>query len=79
MENSKGGLGAHNDFWYFERLPPAAREALANAKFSWSSAFMYNAWKHKKTGFKTGEEIAKSIAEWDAKKISRETRKRRDR
>jgi hypothetical protein len=49
---------------------PAAREALANAKFRWSSGFFYRAWKHRKPGFKTGEDIAKRIAEWDAGIIS---------
>jgi hypothetical protein len=58
-----------NDYWYYDKLPPAAREALANAKFCWSSGFFYEKWKRQEPGFKTGEDIAKHIAEWDSETI----------
>lgn len=57
------------DWWYFDRLPPSAREALANATRNWSSAWIYNAWKKGKPGFKTGKDCAEQI-----RKADRETK-----
>jgi Family of unknown function (DUF6525) len=77
---SQGGrafTGKHNDYWYFDQLPPAARAALANAKFSWSSGALYNAWKRGKPGYRTGDDIAARVAEWDSMTIHRERKRRK--
>ena len=50
------------DLWYFDRLPPTARQALANAKFSWSAGYYYNKWKR---GQMSVQEIARRVAHSD--------------
>lgn len=64
--------GAHDDFYYFDRLPPTARRALANAAFDWSSGSTLNHWKRGDHGYKTGAEVAARVAEWDAKQIAKD-------
>ncbi len=49
------------DMWYFDQLPPTAREALANANFNWSAGSMLNRWKRGLRGYKTGKEIAARV------------------
>lgn len=49
------------DMWYFDQLPPTARQALANAMFNWSSGSMYNRWKKGLKGYKTGKDIADRV------------------
>lgn len=66
---TQGGSGArlaHDDFWYYDRLPPTARQALANAAFDWSAGYFYNRWNKGKPGFKTGQDIARHVASADA-------------
>ena len=38
------------DLWYFDRLPPTVRAALAGAAFDWSSGWIYSQWKRGKPG-----------------------------
>ena len=59
------------DFWYYDRLPPTARQALANAAFDWSSGSVYNRWNRGVRGYKTGADIAKQIAIWDSGVIAK--------
>ena len=47
--------------WYFDQLPPTARQALANASFNWSAGAMLNRWKRGTPGYKTGADIAKRV------------------
>lgn len=54
------------DMWYYDQLPPTAREALANAKFNWSSGSMLNRWKRGLKGYKTGKDIADRVRAADA-------------
>jgi hypothetical protein len=49
------------DIWYFDQLPPTAREALSNAAFDWSSGAMFNRWQRGARGYKTGKEIAERV------------------
>ena len=60
-----------DDFWYFDRLPPTARQALANAAFDWSSGFFYNRWNRGAKGFKTGRDIAERIVNADKATIKK--------
>jgi hypothetical protein len=72
---SQGGSSFHGrrpDFWYFDQLPPTARNALANAAFDWSSGAFYSRWHRGVSGFKTGADIAARIAEWDREQIAKD-------
>ena len=60
-----------DDLWYYDRLPPTARQALANAAFDWAAGAFYNRWKKGQRGYKTGPDIAARIAHADASVISR--------
>jgi hypothetical protein len=64
--------GRHDDFWYFDQLPPTARNALANAVFDWSSGWVHGAWRRGRPGFKTGADVAARIAEADARQIEKD-------
>ena len=67
----RASRAAKSDFWYYDRLPPTARTALANAVFDWSSAAAYNRWNRGQRGYKTGADIAKQIKSWDAGAIGK--------
>jgi hypothetical protein len=58
-----------SDFFYYDQLPPAAREALANAAFDWSSGVTFDRWQRGERGYKTGVDVAARVAEWDAVQI----------
>jgi len=51
--------------WYYDRLPPSARAALADANFNWSAGAVLNKWKRGISGYKTGKDIAASIRQAD--------------
>lgn len=53
------------DLWYYDRLPPTARAALANAERDWSSAWIYNGWNKAKPGYKTGQQCAERVRQAD--------------
>jgi hypothetical protein len=75
---SQGGpvfRGRYPDLWYFDRLPPTARNALANAAFDWASGFFYTRWRRGKDGFKTGADIATRVAEADTNQIRRDRKR----
>jgi hypothetical protein len=86
IHSSSGFRSRRPDSWYFDRLPPTARKALANAAFEWASGWFYTRWKRGKHGFQTGPDIAARVAEWDARWIvserqqiaSKRKRRRRD-
>ena len=68
---ARASHAAKPDLWYFDKLPPTARQALANAKFDWSSASFYNRWNRGQRGFKTGKDIAARVAAADAGVINK--------
>ena len=53
------------DMWYFDQLPPTARQALADAAFNWSAGAMLNRWKRGVKGYKTGADIAQRVRDAD--------------
>ena len=59
------------DLWYYDQLPPTARQALANAVFNWSAGAAYNRWRKGARGYKTGADIAERIAAADASVIGK--------
>jgi len=69
----------HDDMHYFDQLPPTARAALANAAFNWSSGAVLGRWKRGVAGYKTGQDIAKSVKRWDANVISPAPKRRKQR
>jgi hypothetical protein len=72
IQSSRGFIGRFDDFWYLERLPPAARRALCDAAFDWAAGWFYLQWRRGKRGFKTGPDIAVRIAEADARQIAKD-------
>lgn len=70
--------GALPDMDYFDKLPPSARHALANAVFDWSAGAVFNNWRKAKPGWKTGPAAAAKIAEWDRNQIKRDRKRRKD-
>jgi Family of unknown function (DUF6525) len=65
----------HPDLTYYDRLPPSARRALADAAFDWSSGAVLNRWKCGARGFQTGRDIAERVAEWDARQIDKDRKR----
>ena len=72
QQTSRVFRGRHDDFWYYDRLPPTARKALAEAAFDWASGWAYGAWQRGKKGLATGPDIAARIAQADARQIARD-------
>jgi Family of unknown function (DUF6525) len=54
-------IGRHPDLWYFDRLPPTAHRALADAVFNWSAGALHGAWRRGKHGLKTGADLAARV------------------
>src|SRR5262249_7876310 len=67
--------GRHDDLWYFDQLPPTARQALAEAAFEWSSGSIHVAWRRGRPGYKTGADIAARVAEADACQIAKDRKR----
>jgi len=61
-----------DDFHYYDKLPPTARAALANAAFNWSSGALYNRWNKGVKGYKSGRDITERVREADASVIKKE-------
>jgi hypothetical protein len=61
--------GRRPDLWYFDRLPPTAHAALANAAFDWSVGSVFNKWNRGIPGYKTGAAMAMRIANADERQI----------
>lgn len=74
MGNSSGSYRSsrENSLAAFDKLPPSAREALANAAFDWAPQPIVTSWRRGVTGMKTGKEIAARVAEWDAQQIAKD-------
>jgi len=56
----------------YDKLPPAARKALADAAFCWAVQPILTRWNKGRPGFKTGHDIARKVAEWDADLIAKD-------
>jgi hypothetical protein len=67
--------GRRDDLWYYDRLPPTARSALAGAAFDWAAGSLYGPWRRGLPGFVTGSDIAARIAKADAKQIAKDRRR----
>jgi Family of unknown function (DUF6525) len=75
---SQGGRafgGWRPDLWYFDKLPPTARTALANAAFNWSSGAFHGPWRRGVPGYTTGAAVAARIAEADAHQIVKDRKR----
>lgn len=66
MPGSRASGTTKPDLWYYDRLPPSARAALANADYDWSSGAVYVNWSRAKPGWKSGPACASQVAKWDA-------------
>lgn len=76
LKGTRASRHRRPSIWYFDRLPPSARAALADAAFLWSPGTIYSRWKKGTPGFKTGADCAARIREWDARQIARENKQR---
>jgi hypothetical protein len=74
-QSGRSFFGRHDDLWYFDRLPPTARQALAEAAFNWAAGWVYSQWRHGKRGFKTGPEVAARVVEADASQITKDRKR----
>ncbi len=72
--NSKGSYKTtqKNMMAAFDKLPPTARAALANAAFNWAPQPIRTHWNRASKGYRNGAEIAATIARWDADKIAKD-------
>lgn len=67
--------GRHDDFHYFDQLPPTARAALAGAVFRWSAGAVLTRWRRGQRGYVTGADIARTVAEADQRQIAKDRRR----
>ena len=72
--NSKGSYQTtpQNMMAAFDKLPPTARAALANAAFNYAAQPVKTRWNRGDPGYKTGKDIATSIAAWDKRRIAKD-------
>lgn len=75
--NSKGSYRSkrENRMAAYDKLPPTARQALANAAFSWAPQPIRTRWNKGVKGYRNGQEIAAQVALWDAEKIAKDRRR----
>ncbi len=78
MSNSQGSYRTtrQNKMAAFDKLPPSARKALANATFSYAPQPIRTRWTRQLVGYRNGVEIAKTIARWDRDEIAKIEAKR---
>ena len=76
--NSKGTYrtAAKLSMAAFDKLPPSARKALADAVFSWAPQPVLTRWRKGLPGYRSGPDIAKTIARWDKKHLSKPENRR---
>jgi hypothetical protein len=55
----------------FDKLPPSARKALAEATFDWAVQPLLTPWRKGLPGYRTGPQIAKGISEWDRRHLAK--------
>lgn len=60
----------------FDKLPPTARKALADATFDYAVQPILTKWRKGHPAMRTGEQIAQMIAQWDAKALAKSAKKR---
>jgi hypothetical protein len=74
MGNSKGSYQStlKNSMAAYDRLPPTARLALQNAVFAWAPQPIRTKHNRGVKGYRTGAEIATTIATWDKAKIKKD-------
>jgi Family of unknown function (DUF6525) len=79
MGNSKGNYRSttKNRMAAFDKLPPSARKALADAVVCWAPQPLLTRWRRGLPGYRTGAEIADMIAKWDRVEIADREIKRR--
>lgn len=78
MGNSKGGYYStrENSYAAYDKLPPTAKQALQEAAFDWAVQPIKTRWTKGMKGYRTGKEIAATIAKWDREKIAKASKHR---
>jgi hypothetical protein len=74
MSNSSGSYRSTDQaaMRAYDKLPPAARKALADAAFNWAPQPIVTKWNRGYVGYKTGPDIARKVVEWDADRIAKD-------
>lgn len=69
MSNGSGSyrVSDENQMKAYDKLPASARKALQDAAFNWAVPPVVTYWRNGRKGFKTGNEIAARVVEWDRK------------
>lgn len=77
MANSTGSYRSTvvNLMAAYDKLPPTARAALANAAWDWATQPLLTGWRKGRPGFRTGAEIAAKIARADADETGKDALK----
>jgi hypothetical protein len=60
----------------YDKLPASARKALADAVFCWATQPLLTRWRKGLPGYRTGPDIAKTVARWDKKHLSKPENRR---
>lgn len=58
----------HDDWFYFEQLPPTLRKALACSPFTWDSKWFLDRWKKSPKGLEECLRLLKDVNDAHAKK-----------
>jgi hypothetical protein len=77
MGNSKGSYCTTTKLTMaaYDKLPPSARKALQDAAFCWATQPILTRWRNGMPGYRTGKDIAKTIALFDKWELAkRETK-----
>jgi hypothetical protein len=77
MANSTGSYRSTvvNFMAAYDKLPPTARAALANAAWCWAAQPLLTGWRNGYPGLRTGAEIAAKIACLDADETGKQALK----
>lgn len=74
MSNSSGSYRStrENSMAAFDKLPPTARAALANAAINWAPQPFRTRWMRGLKGYRTGPEIAETVVRIDTAQIKKD-------
>jgi hypothetical protein len=77
MGNSKGSYRttAENSMAAYDKLPPSARKALQDAVYCWTTQPFLTRWRNGLPGYRTGKDVAKTIAAMDRRALAEQRKK----
>jgi hypothetical protein len=77
MINSQGSYRVTNEnqMKAYDNLPPSARRALQDSAFNWACPPLVTHWRKGARGYKTGKDIAATLAQAEAKRHAKDVRR----